>query len=371
MNRSAPVAAVALDALRGAWARPLATGVCALVVAAVCVVTLLTTGRTAATEAQVIASIDAVGTRLVTVTDATGSAGIDPSAPDLVATLEGVAWAFGVGPALATTNPAIGTVVGGSTSARALVGTLPPDASLTAGRAPVRPGEAIVGELARPVLGLSDVAGALSAEGRTLAAVGQFAATGPLEGLGASVLYVPLADEAPPVRYLYVLAEEGTDVVALAAAVEAIVPAHQPAAVEVDVPSGAIELRDVVSGTLGAASRNLMAVVLGTGLLLVAVTMTGAVAARRRDFGRQRALGATRLDVVVAVLVHSGLAGALGTAVGLGVGLAATWATTGALPHARFTAGLAGLTLYVTLLGSLPPAVAAALRDPVRILRVA
>lgn len=369
MNRTTS-RAIVVDALRAAWARPLPTGICALVIAAVCLVTLMTTGRTAATEAQVVASIDSVGTRLITVTDTTGNAGIDPSAPELIEQLDGVVWAFGVGPALSATNPSVGSVVGSSTSARALIGTLPPETSITQGRMPARPGEAIVGQQAREALFLSDVAGAIDAEDQSLAAVGEFAATGPLEGLGASLLYVPSSDQNLPVRYLYVLADEGTDVPGLAQAVEAIVPAHHPEALEVDVPTSAIELREVISGTLGAASRQLMAIVLSVGLLLVAVTMAGAVAGRRRDFGRQRALGATRLHVVVSVLVHSGLAGVIGTAFGLALGLAATWVMTGALPSLRFSMGLAGLTVYVALVGSLPPAIAAALRDPVRILRV-
>lgn len=370
MSQAALWKGILVDAFRAALARPVSTSIGAFVIAAVCLVTLMTTGRTAATEAQVIASIDSVGTRLITITDTTGNAGIDPGAPEIISQLEGVSWAFGIGPAVPATNPAIGPVTGDSISARALIGDLPTDASITQGRSPAQPGEAVVGDQIGSALFLSDVAGTVDVGDDVLATVGEFAATGPLEALGATVLYLPRPHQDPPLRYLYALAEEGVDVTELAQAVEALVPAHQPDAVEVDVPTGAIELRETISGTLGAAGRQLMAIVLGTGLVLVAATTAGTVTGRRRDFGRQRALGATRLQVVVSVLVHSGLAGLIGTIIGLTLGLTATWALTGALPSLRFCLGLAGLTIYVTLLGSIPPAVTAALRDPVRILRV-
>lgn len=362
-------ALVVLDAARAAWARPLPTVICALVIAAVCVVTLLTTGRTAATEAQVVNTIDSIGTRMITVTDTTGGAGIDPAAAQLLADLQGVTWAFGIGPAHEATNPSIGAVTGGTVSARALLGDFPGDLEVARGRIPVSAGEAIVGETARVNLFLSDVAGPVQVADQRLAAVGQFRSDVPLEGFENTVFYLP-AEQDVPVRYLYVLAEDGVDVTDLARSVEALIPASEPAVVDVQVADSALALREVVSGTLGAASRQLMAIVLGTGLVLVAVTMIGAVGGRRRDFGRQRALGATRTHVVVSVLVHSGIAGVLGTVVGLTVGLVGAAILAGSLPSWRFSIGFGGLTVYVALLGSLPPAIAAALRDPVRILRV-
>lgn len=42
----------------------------------------------------------------------------------------------------------------------------------------------------------------------------------------------------------------------------------------------------------------------------------------------------------------------------------------GEIPALTFTAGLAVMTRLVALLGATPPAIAAARRDPVRILRV-
>lgn len=356
------------DAARSALARRAATLTTSLVVAVVCLVVLATTGRTAATEAQVLASVDSLGTRLITVTDTTGTSGIDFSAVAALERLDGVRWAFGLGPASDTLNPAIGAVSGVAVAARPLVGTLPAELLITAGRDP-SPGQAVAGAAAARALGLADVAAPLAIGGTAIGVVGEFSGAGPLAGLGDAVL-VATDDPGTTVRYIYVLADDAADVTALAAAVEAAVPASIPSAVEVEISDGALALREVLTGALGASSRQLMAIVLATGMALVTITTTGAVAARRRDFGRQRALGATRTAIVASVLVQSAVAGLLGTLAGLGLGLPLTYQLTGALPTTRFTAGLAGLTLVVSLAGSVAPALAAALRDPVRILRV-
>lgn len=110
----------------------------------------------------------------------------------------------------------------------------------------------------------------------------------------------------------------------------------------------------------------MMALVLGVGLVIVSVSTYGAVAGRRRDFGRRRALGASRSAIVVLVLVQTAVVACAGAALGVGVGLWATWS----LPSATLVTGVALRAVLVALLGAVPPALIAALRDPVRILRV-
>lgn len=355
------------DGLLAALARPVATASTALVIAIVCVVVLTTTGRSAATEAEVVASIDSVGTRLITVTDTTGRGEIDPSAAAQVAELDGIAWVFGIGVATDVWNAALPRA-GTGTPARSLTGTLPADIPIVAGRAPAA-GEAVVGSAARQALALSDVAGAISGD-PSRGVVGQYHATGPLASLDDMVLVTTDDSTAGPQRQLYALARPDVDVEALARAVQAVVPSRTPQDVEVSTSEGALALRAVISGTLGAASRQLMGIVLATGMALVTISTAGAVAARRRDFGRQRALGASRSAIVVLVLTSSALSGVLGTALGMAVGLPLTASLTGTLPTVTFTCGLGTLTVLVALLGSVPPALAAAYRDPVRILRV-
>ena len=361
-------AALVRDGVLTARAQPVATATAALVVALVTLVTLLTTGRAAATEAEVVASIDAVGTRLVVATDTTGEAGIDPATVAAIAELSSVTWVFGLGPATDVENVAAGHA--GPAPLRALVGGLPSDVALAAGRAPATPDEVVVGSSAATALRMPDVAGALSDGARRYAAVGLVEGTGPLSFLDDGALRMAARDEDVPLRYVYVLAASATHAQDVADAVRALVVADAPSAVDVSVSSGALELRDVIAGRLGASSRQTMAGVLGVGLVLVTVTMLGAVAGRRRDFGRRRALGATRSAVVSLVLVQSSCAGLAGAVLGAASGLAVLSATGVAWPTAQFVAGVMVLAALVTLVGSVPPAVAAARADPVRILRV-
>lgn len=367
------------DALLGAVAQPVATATAALVVAAVCLVVLLTTGRSAATEREVIASIDSVGARLVTVTDTRGTAGIAPSAVADVAALAGVEWAFGLGPASDAHNAGL-PAVGVGVPMRALVGELPSTVELVAGRGATGPGEAVVGSGAFARLRMGDAVGTATDGALRVGVVGQVRAGGALAFLDDLVLYRP-GDHRPAagstgdaqaqsVRFVYVLVDDAAAAPGVADAITAVLRAHDPTAVEVSTSEGVLRLREVVAGSLGVGSRQLMAGVLGGGLVLVTITVLGAVAGRRRDFGRRRALGASRSAIVVLVLAQTAIAATAGAALGTGAGLVAVELLTGSLPAPAFTAGVATLAVLVALLGSLPPALAAASRDPVRILRV-
>ncbi|GAB3042588.1 ABC transporter permease [Sediminivirga luteola] len=358
------------EALRSTLARPVSTGICGLVVAAVCLLSFLVMGRTAATEAQIARTFDSAGTRSLVVTDQTGNAAIADSAVAVIGALEGVDNVFGVGPAVTVWNPVTGPVTGQVTSSRPLIGGLPESAVITSGRAPERPSEAVIGHEHLADLSMDVPSGTVIGEGTSLAIVGTFSAEGPLSELESTVLHIPAEGAVAPLRYLYVETAEDVDVLALADTVEAAVPAAVPADLDVSVPAAAITLRDTVTGSLGASSRHLMMLILGGGTILVALTMIAAVSARRRDFGRLRALGATRLNILAHVLVQALVAGVTGLVAGGAAGLMLAWMLSGGLPSLRFALGLSGLILYSAILGALPPGILAALRDPVRILRV-
>lgn len=374
---SAGVVALLVEAWSALRARPLATATPGLVIGLVCLVTVATTGRTAATEEQVLSTVDSLGTRLVTVTDSTGSARIAPDVVDVVRAVDGVAWAFALGPAQDASLPGVGaTRTGTPVTARALLGDLPPEVGLTAGRG-ARAGEAVAGDRAATGLGLDDGVGAADVTGATVPVVGTFAAPEQLGVLADSVLIRADAPGSargsagvPTVRYVYLRVTDGYDVQAVADLVTAVVPAGAPSAVDVEVAQGALDLREVLSGTLGASSRQLMVTVLAVGLLLVVVTTSAGVAGRRRDLGRQRALGASRSAIVALVVLQGAVAGAVGAVAGTGAGTLLVLVTSGRVLPGEFAAGVVVLSLVVGVVGAVPPAVIAARRDPVRILRV-
>ena len=100
--------------------------------------------------------------------------------------------------------------------------------------------------------------------------------------------------------------------------------------------------------------------------MLGGLNVYGAVTSRRRDFGRRRALGASRSAIVALVVTQTAIVAALGAAVGSF--LIQRW--TGSGPDPSFALAVATLVILAALVSAVPPALVAAYRDPVRILRV-
>lgn len=360
---------LARDAVEAARAQVATTLTLVFVLATVCFAVLVTTGQTAAAEARVVEQIDSAGTRLIVLSDESGNAGILPVAPASLAGISDVSWVIGLGAAQDVTNPLLPDA---RVASRALVGDLPADLNLVQGRAP-RAGEAVVGADAVGQLHLRQGLGTvrpIDGSSDPIAVVGVFEATGPLAHLDDTVLVRRESDQLASLRYLYVMASDVRTVDRLSTTLTSSTPALDATALTVETPSGALALRDVVAGRLGAASRQLMALVMGVAAVLIAVTMLSATVARRRDFGRRRALGATRSALVTGLLLQTALGATLGILLGVSLGLATLQATTGSLPTSRFTLGVAGLALLLTLLACAPVATHAAHRDPLRILRV-
>lgn len=368
------------EGLRGAVAQRAASVTAALVLAIVCFVVLVTTGQSAASEQRVLARVDSVGSRLVTVVDDSGTAGIHPEGVARLEQMSDVEWAIGLGPARDVLRTDVFADSSG-VAARTFVGELPAPLRIVSGRAP-RPGEAVVGRVAARTLGgvtasasvapseLLTTGQLVEHDARMIPVVGVFEAEVPLDPLDEVVLVAAEPHEVVPVRFLHVLARDVAVVERLAQVLTTSLEADDPTATTVDVPRGVLELRSVIAGDLGRAGRSTMLVVLLVSMAIVAVTTLGSVTARRREFGRRRALGATRSAIVALVLVQAGASAVVGVVAGTCAGLVTLHLALGELPGAGFSAGVAGLVLLVALLGSVPPAVAAALRDPMRILRV-
>jgi putative ABC transport system permease protein len=361
------------DGIKATRAQLVASVAAALVVALVCLIVLVTAGRSAATERQVLASIEDAGSRLITAIDTMGGAGIRPESVSAVADLTGVAWAIGFGPASDAVIANAGTVTGRAPAGvpvRTYVGALPVDVTMVGGRLPGRPGEAVAGSGAAARLGLHDNAGPVTTTNESVPVVGVADLTGALARFNDSVIVAALPDDAPDLRFIYAVVDNVGSIDVVATQVQAALRADQPGQVTIETPSAIATLRDVVSGQLGSSSRQLMAGILGVGAIVVLITMLSLVSAKRRDFGRRRALGASRSAIVVLVLTQAGLAALAGAVVGMIAGVIAVRVLAGSLPSTSFMAGLAALTVLAALVGSVPPAVIAARRDPVRILRI-
>ena len=125
-------------------------------------------------------------------------------------------------------------------------------------------------------------------------------------------------------------------------------------------------MRAAVAGELGRFSRSLIAAVLAAGLILITLIIYASVTARRQDFGRRRALGARRGTIAGLVVTQTLIVIIIGAA----AGTALTFRWTTEPPDTGFVAAITILTLLAAGLAATPPAIIAAGRDPVHVLRV-
>lgn len=375
-GRSVPVGGVAGPTVRAlvcegvatARTQPVASAVAVLILATVCTVVFATTGQAAASERRVIQRLDATGSRTLVISDPSGSAGLTADRLDAVVELDAVAWAVALGEPRDMANTALGPGAP-PIAVRPIYTALPPPVGQTAGR-PATVGEVLLGAGARTAGGFARPIGALERDQHVFAVVGGFQAAPPLTSLNDIALVRAKAGPEEPLQTIVVVARTVHDIPALERVLPDMLVVEDPTELQVSSPTILADLQDVVSGEVGRNTRRLMLLVLATGLALVAVTQYGTMAARRRDFGRRRALGATRADLMTVIVAQTLACALAGVTLGCLVGVGVVHLIAGALPATSFVAGVAGLVVVSAVLAAIPPAISAARIDPVRILRV-
>jgi putative ABC transport system permease protein len=345
--------------------------VVALAVAAV----VSTTGRTDAARRTLLARLEDPSARLIRVMDRSGQANLSPAAIARIEGLSSVAWVIGLSPAgpLAR-NPSTGDPREGyardAVGSRMYWGDLDggPLVRRTSGRAPAV-GEAVVGERALGVLGLADRVGTLEDENLgALAAVGSVAAAPPVENLDAYALIRGSPTEGH-VTEILVLARSSAQVEPLVAQLPGLLPNEGGRPLGLDRAAELLALRAGIAQEVGALNTAVLLGSLATSALLVAAILYGAVEQRRREFGLRRAQGATRSTVAALVVIEAGLLGLGGAVAGGTAGTLAVAMQAGFLPDPSLTVAICALVSLSSVAGSIPPAVLAALREPLYVLR--
>ncbi|MDO5635491.1 MAG: permease, partial [Micrococcus sp.] len=314
--------------------------------------------------------LDSAGSRVLVVSDSRGDDLISPTIVDQAA-------------GLSTSERAVGTIIpidvvngivgqgGTRVPAWGVHGDLSGVVNLTSGRWP-GPGEALVTTEAMTRLGLDDPVGWVAQASTTVvndwAVVGSFTPREPFGDYAAGLVYV-----APPGRALdsvHVVLTSADVAQAAQGQVLRLIDPPTPDAITVASPVSLAQLQEQVTGDLATFGRTLLLGVLGGGALLVAIVTLADVLVRRKDLGRRRALGATRGAIVALVVLRTLVPALLGAAIGVGLGVYATSRLgAGAIPPWEFTGGTATLALLAAAIAAVPPALYAATRDPVRVLR--
>lgn len=352
--------------MRVALSQPVASAVTALIVAAVSGVIVSTTGQTVAIERAVLSRIDDAGTRTIVVEDLDGRAELDAGVVDRISALADIDWAVGFG--IATDVRPRGLDGASAVPIRPYFGILP--AGVSTSPWDPEPGTALAGVDAIRLLGFETAAGPvqLSGDRPEVGVVGWLDADPPLEFLNRSLVTVPSRGE--DVTRIIALASSAQRVPQLSAAIASVLDPADPTSIAVQTSDSLVEVRAAVQGELGTFGRNIVGGTLAAGLILTALNVFGAVTARRRDFGRRRALGASRLDIVVLVTTQTMAIAIAGAAAGVLTGTIIVHQLVGSAPQPDFTVAVVVLAVLASTIAALPPALVAAYRDPVRVLRV-
>lgn len=350
-----------------AISQPVSSVLTVLMVAGMILAVMLTTGRTVAAEQEVLASIDSAGTRAITIRAEEG-AGLTSSVLARIAFIDGIEWSGAFSMAVDGSNPLI---AGGTRVPTRLVygdslGQIGVPVSNEKGEL------AYASELALTQLGLVDIAGSVTlTNGANYAVVGRLEVPDYLEPFEPLVLVPQLhRTGAETVSVLVVIAERPGLVGPVSEAVLSVLGLDDSTKVSVQTSESLAKLRALIEGQLGSFSRGLVLVLLAVTGALVALLLYGLVLMRRKDYGRRRALGATRGLIVALLLTQTGLLAALGVCLGAALATAILLLSASPLAGPAFTLSLAILAICTAIVSALIPALLASRREPIRELRV-
>lgn len=334
-------------------------GVLAIMVATA----LSTVGTGIAGAERVREEMEEAGARVLVATDNTGEGGYVTSAvTNHVASMSTVDSVVAFGLAFDTT---FGPHAGGDPLAAWEVSDVETIAEIVEGRSP-RPGEAVVTDTTAERWAMSYPAGYLVDEGgREYPIVG-------IASLRRGFSYFDtgslVAASTEDFRSLHVVvqslgvAEETQREVVSAIGVPSI---NQ---LSVSTPTGLRMSAELVNSNLAAQNRAMTALIIGVGAFVIGSVGLADVLLSRRDLGRRRALGASRADLVAVTLTRILVPAFIGAAIGA-IATLVFYRLRGTSIGLDVAAAFIILAVTISLIASVAPAVWAARRDPVVVLR--
>ncbi|QHC54508.1 hypothetical protein GSU10_01755 [Rathayibacter tanaceti] len=338
-----------------------------VVVAATTSTLVLTAGRTQALEAAVISQVDEASSRAV-VLSLGDDAGVKLDVSNTLGAVRGVSWVGAFGAAVDAEN---GLVPGGR---RVTVRTLSSHAAgedlLPRDQNPSST-VALASEEALKTLGFDTASGFIvTSTGEEVSIGGKITPPSYLADLEPLILVRGLQADTELASIIIVVATRAADVPALAATLPLLVGANDARAVTVKSSAAVELLRTGVQSELATStSVSVSLALLGGGLLVTLLVMSNVVL-RRRDYGRRRALGASRGFVVGLICLECLCAAVPGALIGTtGSYLLLSWNGV-PVPDSKFAFATIILGLIISVLSTIPPALVAANRDPIAELRV-
>lgn len=360
------IKAILREAIAAARSQAVSSLVTILMVAGMIIAVMLTTGRTVGAEREVLASIDSAGSRAITIR-AEPSAGLTTSFLDRISGIEGIEWAGGLSTTYDATNAEI--LDGARVPLRYLYTT---DLSSIGVQESLASGERAAWGSPRTleILGVPAGGGAVRTVGGLSYAIGGSVELPQYLRELEPMVIVPGVDRSEPLTTVTIVVRTPTLVGTVSSAIVPLMDVDDPSKVTVTTSEALVELRSLIQGQLSSFSRGLVLVLLLVTGSLVAILLFGLVMMRRKDFGRRRALGATRTLIVALLLTQTLLLALAGTGLGVLLSISILIATGHPLPGLGFIAALSLLALLAASVAALVPALVASRREPIRELRV-
>lgn len=355
------------EALRALRSQVLACVLALSAIAGMCAWMVTTAGREAGARAAVLATIDLEGTRTITIRAERGSTLLTPSLVEVLSGLSDVETALGFTELTAVDSEFAprAEAVGYRTM---VIAPWPADRNVTAA------GELEASGQGLAVLGLADGAGAVVSSDGVERLV-----RGPAEPPSAASFLEPLVyraespsmagSEGLTLATVVVIARTPDAVAYLTDYAIGLIKPGDPSQLTVRSSAELAAVRQAISGSLDAASRVALAASLAGSMVMVFVTFLALTMIRRRDFGRRRALGASRGFIIGHLELQALILGGVGGAVGAGVGVAVLDVKGAPLPSFQYLVAVVVMASIAALFGGLLPAVLAANRDPLSELR--
>lgn len=354
------------EAAASARSQPVASILTILVIASMVLTVMMTTGRTVAAEQDVLASIDDAGTRTIQIR-AEDAAGLTSTVLDRIGNIDGIEWAAAFSSAIDATNTLI------TDGTRVPVRYVYSDHLDRLGikDVPDVGATAYASQDALDQFGLPDIGGSITLTTGATAAIGGRITVPDYLGDFEPVTLIPADREAAAkVNVVLVIAATPDLVAPLSEAVLSVLAADDPTKLTVQTSETLAQLRGLIQSQLGSSSRTLVLGLLAITALLVGVILYGLVMMRRKDFGRRRALGATRGYIIALLVMQTALLALVGIALGILISTAIAFTLRDPLPGTAFTLALSILALTAAVVAALVPAIAASRREPIRELRV-
>ncbi|VEI13044.1 ABC transporter permease [Trueperella bialowiezensis] len=238
--------------------------------------------------------------------------------------------------------------------------------TLTSGRIPNRTCEAIAPRISKQNLGLDESGGLIStAGGQQFTVVGYFEP----EHKRAPQSILVYGCKAPKIRSIW-LEVEDVDTIDKAVTSTLKILELNPATTSISKSEAIAE----IGRKINDSQQNHTILTVGTALivatLIVSLISAMMVNSRKVEFGRRRALGASRKFLLGLVTVQIVLTVALAAILGIALAaiiVAVIWPL--GLPTPAFCFGLAGTLVFGSIIAQTPSAILAAFRDPVEVLR--